>query len=81
MGCLIAPPELDEKIKLRAPYVVPLNILQVGFKGCGCCGVRAAEVLPDSLCTGLAQGCRRIWWQPWCATHPHYVYMFYVRRC
>jgi phosphoenolpyruvate carboxylase len=22
-------PELDEKIKLRAPYVVPLNILQV----------------------------------------------------
>jgi phosphoenolpyruvate carboxylase len=24
-----ATPELDEKIKLRAPYVAPLNILQV----------------------------------------------------
>eukprot|EP00877_Chromochloris_zofingiensis_P014491 jgi/Chrzof1/9296/UNPLg00263.t1_PEPC1[v5.2] len=28
-GCLNASPELDEKIRLRAPYVAPLNILQV----------------------------------------------------
>lgn len=26
-----ATPELDEKIKLRSPYVAPLNILQVGW--------------------------------------------------
>jgi phosphoenolpyruvate carboxylase len=26
-----ASPELDEKIRLRAPYVAPLNVLQVGM--------------------------------------------------
>jgi hypothetical protein len=33
-SALTATPQLDEKIKLRAPYVTPLNVLQVG--GCGC---------------------------------------------
>lgn len=33
MGSRSATPELDEQIKLRSPYVAPLNILQVRGKG------------------------------------------------
>ena len=31
--CTNSSPELDEKLKLRAPYVTPLNVLQVGGRG------------------------------------------------
>ncbi len=38
VGCLTASPELDEKIKLREPYVAPLNVLQVGRCNSWQCG-------------------------------------------
>jgi hypothetical protein len=43
-------PELDEKIKLRAPYVVPLNILQVGESKGGCCCLQGGAMF--LLCIG-----------------------------
>lgn len=44
-------PELDEKIKLRAPYVVPLNILQVTV-GCDRGGALSATSQDTWMCLG-----------------------------
>jgi hypothetical protein len=43
-SALAATPQLDEKIKLRAPYVTPLNVLQVG--GWVCMGSSGHAYLP-----------------------------------
>lgn len=86
-GCLNSSPELDEKIKLRGPYVVPLNVLQVGCltraglgcdwplvgwgHGVGTWGGTGGCLNSARVFAGLQLRAERDWGGPGCCTSMH----------